>query len=229
MARKALTERARLEEEIRTCRRNRKAAQRAEREASDRREQLERERRGLLHDAAREAPGVEKRLAENAKARERAEADIREAREREIAAKEAAEGAERALDAHLMRHLATFIAEADKLTDQALADRQAVLDAIRRAEASEAKARAEWVVLRKAAQRAGKVDLGNIPDSPLARVAQLLAKAPRPEPRNVAASRKRRLGIPNLPQAVRDLFKGPEPEGDWTPIEAEQSSPVEVI
>jgi hypothetical protein len=214
MATKAQAERERLEAELKTIRRNKADANRAAVSARKDVERLVKERRFLLAAAARNEKGADERIIANTAETERAEAAVREADERHEAARSAERVTEGRLRSHLMDNLAFFIKGADKLTDTALADRQRVLEAIEQARASEAEARAEWVVLKNAA-RSQHVDLGQMPPEwfsagDVTRIREL----PRPEPRNVARSRKRRLGIPNLPRAIRDLFKGSEPEGD---------------
>ena len=217
---KAQTRREELEAEVKTCRRSRANAQRAHTEAKQRVSRLEARRRSLLVEAARRED-VEDAITTAKREIAEAEADVRDADDRAQAAKRAGDGAERRLQAHLAANLAKFIIEADKLVDAAVSDRQAVLDAIERAKGSEELARREWNVLRRAARAVDKADLGTVPESAFdSKMVERIVNAPRPEPRNVARSRKRRLGIPNLPEAVRALFKGPEPQGDWTPIPA---------
>lgn len=214
-------ERSRLEEEVATCRRTRGAGSRAAVEAEARLKKLEQQRRGHLADQARGKADASKQVA--AVEQQIAEAKHEHARQLELAsvAKEAGDAAERNLKRHLAANLDHFMKGADKLADKALADREAVLKAIEVASESEQVARTEWNTLRNAC-RSQREDIGDLPQPTFDdKITRQIREAPRPEPKLVARSRKRSIGAPNLPAAIKALWPKREGPGDWTPIPAE--------
>ncbi|MCB8970362.1 MAG: hypothetical protein M9964_00455 [Solirubrobacterales bacterium] len=225
MARKsaAITERERLEEELRTLGRARGDAGRAEAQANSEAKTLTSTYRTELQKAARGDGSAEARAekAREAIAAKRAEAAT--AHDRAEAAEKARRDTERELRTHLFRNLPAFIEEAERASAEAVASRQAVIDAVADAADADAAARRAWRPLIGAVRtvsddgktfggKTGK-DLGAMPPTPAilgGTFASDLASAPPPSPAYVRdrkqAQRAARGDL--LPTAVRRLLGG---------------------
>ena len=215
-------ERERLKEELRTLARSRAVAEREAAAADKAAKQIEASYRTALEEAARgdEGAKADADAARIAVAEKHAEAS--HAREQAQAATRGRSRTEKELRQHLSDNLPTFVAEAKAASDEAVAARQAVLDAIRDARTADAAARQAWKPLMAAVRsvaedgrtfggRSGR-DLGPLPPVPTLLEGELAAdleKAPPPSPANLRDARQAAAAIRNgaMPTALRRLIR----------------------
>jgi len=221
-AKQAIAERQRLEEEIRTLSRAKAEAHRESSAALARVRELQKAERRQLEAGVR---GDEKEAAAAEATRTRigeALAQSSEAGSRWSAAERARKETERALREHLQAHLEVFATEAEKLSQAAVAKRQAVVDAAEQARAADYAARAAWKPLTGAVrtvaedgdvlfgEKSGK-DLGEMPRPPAmldSAMSDTLLAAPAPVPEFIRnrkkAERAHRGDV--LPRAIARAF-----------------------
>lgn len=222
----AITERTRLEEELRTLGRSRGSAEREAKAAKAEAEQLTASYRADLKLAVRDDEKARKRADEARPRIEAKQAEAAAASDRAEAAEAARRETERELARHLYDRLDDFIAEATKLSDAAVKSRGSAVDALAEAQAAEGVARKEWVKLRSATRkqqesedlpsansasgtwrRRFNPDLGQLPPAAIdAEMVTRLGSAPAPKPLYLRdATRARRAGAV-VPAAVRKLL-----------------------